>query len=120
MGAKQAREKEIFRQDALAISRRFIDCLHQDEFPHHTSELHLFGLGTDYSARRTEVLAVWQGAAKNGDVTVEDLTDALCNETVKDFFEKQAHKLAASRSPNSTYAKALIEAKFATLEWDDL
>ena len=80
----------------------------------------MFGLGTGYQARATEVFAVWQGSAKEGYISEEALTVALCNKTVKEYFEEQAHRIAGARSPNSIYAKALIEAKVAAIEWEDL
>merc|ERR1712007_131526 len=110
---------DVARQDAFAIARRFLDCMYQDTFPER-GDLHLFGLGGDYMARATEVLAVWQGAVKDGIVTEELLANALCKGPVKEYFEEICHKLAASRNPNSTYGKALIEARFAALDWDDL
>jgi len=116
---KAERRKQVFRQDALAIARRFVECLLQDTFPEH-GDVHLFGLGTRYQARATEVLAVWQAAVKLEIIVEDDLVDALCNENVKDFFEDMARKVAVSKAPNATYAKALVEAKFATVEWDDL
>ena len=116
---KEARAKHLAEKDALEIATRFVDCLQKDEFPE-MGDLHLFGVGCEYRTRATEVLAVWQGTVKNGDLVAEELAQALIAGNVRTMFEKLAHKLAASRTPNSTYAKQLIEANFAATEWDDL
>jgi len=117
--AKQQRQKELEKQEAMAICTRFVECLHQDTFPE-MGDLHLFGVGCDYMSRAQEVLAVWQGAAKHGDLTAEQLAEALQDGSMKEFFEKTCRSLAASRTPNSTYANELIKNNFAALEWDTL
>lgn len=116
---KSAREADLQRQEMQQISRRFIECLYQDTFPE-MGDLHLFGLGGDYPARMTEVLAVWQGAVKCGDVSEEDMVAALLSEKQQEYFEGIARKLAAKRLPNSSYAQKLIDAKFAATEWDTI
>ena len=59
---RKQREAQLFTEDAEAIAQRFLGCMTEDEFPHHLDDLHLFGLGTSYQIRATEVLGVWQGA----------------------------------------------------------
>jgi len=117
--SKLERQKELERQEAMAICDRFVECLHQDTFPE-IGELHLFGVGCDYTTRAQEVLAVWQGAAKHCDLTAEDLAEALQKGSMKEFFEKTCRSLADSRTPNSPYANELIKNNFAALEWDTL
>lgn len=119
MHKREERSKEVERQEADQIARRFVDCLHQDEFPE-MGDLHLFGVGGEYRHRATEVLGVWQGAVKNQGLTAEAIAEALITGKVKELFEEACHKLASSRAPNATYAKDLIEAKFAAMEWDTL
>lgn len=116
---KKARTQELERQEALVIASRFVECLVQDTFPE-MGDLHLFGIGGKYQARATEVLAVWQGAVKNLDLTAEQVAEALLKGEVQSFFEKLAHRLAESSAPNATYARDLIAARFAGLEWDEL
>lgn len=118
-GEKLQREKEVAHKEALQIATRFVECLHQDTFPE-MDDLHLFGIGGEYRARAQEALAVWQGAAKNGDFTAEQLGEVLGKGEVRKFFEEICHRVANSRLPNTTYAKSLIEANFAALEFDDL
>merc|ERR1712113_550102 len=113
------REQEVARQDAIAIARRFMECMHQDTFPE-MGDLHLFGIGGEYQARSQEVLAVWQGAVKNEDISEGQLADALQQGRMKEFLKETCHALAKSKTPNSTYAKLLIQANFAGVEWDDL
>ena len=115
----EARAKHLAEKDALEIATRFVDCMQKDEFPE-MGDLHLFGVGCEFKTRATEVLAVWQGTVKNGDVDAQDLSQALIAGNVRAMFEKLAQKLAASRTPNSTYAKQLIQANLAATEWDDL
>lgn len=117
--AKLARQKYVERQEAMSISTRFVECLHQDTFPE-MGDLHLFGVGCDYQSRAQEVLAVWQGATKHGDLTAEQLADALEKGKMKEFFEETCRSLAAGRTPNSTYANQLLENNFSALEWDTL
>ena len=83
-------------------------------------DLHLFGLGTSYQIRATEVLGVWQGAVQCGDVTEEALIDALCAKQVQNYFKNVCYKFVDSKQPNSSYAQKLIDAKFAAVEWEDL
>eukprot|EP00928_Gymnodinium_smaydae_P066353 TRINITY_DN49376_c0_g1_i1.p2 TRINITY_DN49376_c0_g1~~TRINITY_DN49376_c0_g1_i1.p2 ORF type:complete len:369 (+),score=88.77 TRINITY_DN49376_c0_g1_i1:73-1107(+) len=116
---KADRAAEVARQDARAIAKRLLDCMYKDEFPER-GDLHLFGLGGEYTARATEVMAVWQGCAKGGFLEEDALADALYEGKQRELFEGLCHMLAESRTPNSTYAKALIEARFASLEWDEL
>ena len=116
---KEARAKLLAEKDTLEIAKRFIDCLQKDEFPE-MGDLHLFGVGCEYKSRATQVLAVWQGTVKNGDLEAEELAQALIAGNVRTMFEKLAHKLADSMTPNSTYAKQLIAANFAATEWDEL
>lgn len=117
--AKRRRQEDLEKQEALAISKRFVECLHEDTFPE-MGELHLFGVGTEYHSRAQEVLAVWQGAAKHGSLTAEQLADALVQGTMKDFFEQTCRELAQTRTPNSPYAVQLITNNFAAVEWDTL
>lgn len=70
-------------------------------------ELHLFGVGTEYHSRAQEVLAVWQGAAKHGSLTAEQLADALVQGTMKDFFEQTCRELAQTRSHMQSRASAV-------------
>ena len=63
---------------------------------------------------------MWQGAVKNGDLEADELAQALIAGNVRTMFKKLAYKLAASKTPNATYAKQLIEANFAATEWDEL
>jgi len=116
---KLRRQKEVERQEALAIARRFVECLFEDTFPE-MGDLHLFGVGTSYHARAQEVLAVWQGAAKHMDLKVEDLADALERGSMPQFFEETCKKLADSKTPNSPYAVQLIRNNYAAVEWDTL
>eukprot|EP00931_Biecheleriopsis_adriatica_P059689 TRINITY_DN35763_c0_g1_i1.p1 TRINITY_DN35763_c0_g1~~TRINITY_DN35763_c0_g1_i1.p1 ORF type:complete len:351 (-),score=91.45 TRINITY_DN35763_c0_g1_i1:21-1052(-) len=116
---KEARKKDIEQQEALQISKRFVSCLHEDTFPE-MGDLHLFGVGCDYKARATEVLAVWQGLVKHLNFEAEEMAEALVQGNMKERFMELTEKLADSRTPNSTYAKALIDANFAATEWDDL
>ncbi len=44
----------------------------------------------------------------------------MLNQGVKEYFDATCRKFARARQPNSPYAEKLIEAKFATVEWDDL
>jgi len=118
-GARQHRAEQIQRKEALVISQRFVECLHQDTFPE-MDDLHLFGIGGDYRARAQEVLAVWQGAVKNGDITENMLANALLDGSIKELFNTICHNLAKSQVPNATYAQALIKANFASVEWDSL
>lgn len=117
--AKRRRQKCLEKQEALAISKRFIDCLHEDTFPE-MGDLHLFGVGCEYHSRAQEVLAVWQGAAKHGDLTAEQLAEALEKGEMQAFLEDTCRKLAETRTPNSTYANELLKNNFAALEWDTL
>mmetsp|Transcript_32632 Transcript_32632/g.91654 ORF Transcript_32632/g.91654 Transcript_32632/m.91654 type:complete len:343 (-) Transcript_32632:141-1169(-) len=116
---RRARAADIQRQESVAIARRFIECLYEDTFPE-MGDLHLFGIGGEYTARAQEVLAVWQGAVKNGDVTEDSLAEALLKDAVKPFFEETCRKLAETRQPNASYAMMLIKANFAALEWEAL
>eukprot|EP00930_Biecheleria_cincta_P002109 TRINITY_DN103154_c0_g1_i1.p1 TRINITY_DN103154_c0_g1~~TRINITY_DN103154_c0_g1_i1.p1 ORF type:complete len:358 (+),score=76.31 TRINITY_DN103154_c0_g1_i1:52-1074(+) len=116
---KQARQRELERQEALQISRRFVECLHEDTFPE-MGDLHLFGVGCSYAQRSTEVLAVWQGLVKHQEFTAEEIAEALVKGNLQERFIQLTHQLADSKTPNSTYAKNLIDAKFAATEWDDL
>jgi len=115
--ASLKRTEAVAEKEALQIAERFIECLHQDSFPE-MDDLHLFGLGGEYRARAQEALAVWQGAAKNGDISAEQLAKALSEGTQQKLFEDLCHEIADSRLPNSTYAKALVGANFAALEFD--
>lgn len=121
MGVKQTEERrrELERQEALAISKRFHECMFEDTFPE-MGDLHLFGLGGEYKARATDVLAVWQGLVKNMHWDAEKIAAALMAGNMKERFEGWTKELAESRTPNSTYAKNLIEARFAATEWDEL
>jgi len=116
---RETRQAELQQKESLQICRRFVECLHGDTFPE-MPELHLFGLGGDYQARAQEALAVWQQAVKDGDLTAESIAAALSEGRVKTLFEETARKIAKSRVPNATYAKMLIDANFAALEFDDL
>lgn len=116
---KQARQRHLEQQEALQISRRFVECLYEDTFPE-MGDLHLFGVGCAYSQRATEVLAVWQGLVKHQDFTADQVAEALTKGNLRERFMELTHQLADSKTPNSTYAKKLIEAKFAATEWDEL
>lgn len=116
---KCARQRELEQQEALQISRRFVDCLHQDTFPE-MGDLHLFGVGCSYSQRATEVLAVWQGLVKHQEFSAEEIAEALVKGNLEERFKELTHQLADSKTPNSTYAKNLIGANFAATEWDEL
>lgn len=117
--AKKARLHELDVQETRAICTRFVDCMHQDTFPE-KGEIHLFGVGCDYTARAQDVLAVWQGSVKHQDLTAEELSEHLLNGTMPDFFQEVCKRLADSSTPNSTYARNLIENKFASVEWDSM
>jgi len=121
MGEPQTKERkqELERQEALQISRRFVECLHEDTFPE-MGDLHLFGVGCDYRARATEVLAVWQGLVKHMHFTAERVAEALLEGNLQECFIQWTKELASSSTPNSTYAKKLMEANFAATEWDEL
>ena len=88
MGVKQTeeRQRDLERQEALQISKRFHECLFEDTFPE-MGDLHLFGLGCDYKARATEVLAVWQGLAKHMDFKAEQIADSLIKGNMKERFK---------------------------------
>jgi len=116
---RDARAKELHRQESVQIARRFCECLHEDTFPE-MGDLHLFGIGCEYKSRAQDALAVWQGSVKSGELTEETIAEALVNETIKELFYETCRKLAKSRAPNATYAIALIELNFAALEWDAL
>lgn len=116
---REMRAKEVAQQEARAIAQRFCEFLYQDTFPE-MGDLHLFGVGCDYKSRAQEVLAVWQGAVKSGDLTEERLAEALHDGSMKDLFMETCKKLAKSRNPNQTYAMELIKNNFAALEWDTL
>merc|ERR1712061_145449 len=88
---RSKRNQELARQDATVIANRLFDCMQKDEFPER-GDLHLFGLGGEYHARAQEVLGVWQGCVKCGDITEPMLADALYNGTVKEFFEAACYK----------------------------
>eukprot|EP00435_Cladocopium_sp_Y103_P023282 s482_g5.t1 len=120
-GTKQTEERrrDLERQEALQISKRFHECLFEDTFPE-MGDLHLFGVGCDYKARATEVLAVWQGLVKHMDFGADQIAEALIEGNMQERFKEWTHKLAESRTPNSTYAKDLISANFAATEWDEL
>ena len=62
----------LAEMDALEVAKRFVDCLHKDEFPE-KGDLHLFGVGGEYKTRATEVFAVWQVTLKNGKLDVKQL-----------------------------------------------
>jgi len=117
---RQIRQKALERQEAQAISKRFVDCLVEDTFPEQ-AEVHLFGLGSsDYQFRNNEVLGVWQGAVK-GDLLQEgDFAEALEEGTMPELFKETCYKLAASKNRNQPYAQTLIDNKFAAVEWDTL
>jgi len=116
---KASRQRHLEKLEAQTIAKRFVDCLHEDTFPE-MGDLHLFGVGCEYHARAQDVLAVWQGSVKHMDLSKEELAEALEAGTMPEFFEKTCEKLAASRTPNSTYANELIKNKYAALEWDPL
>jgi len=116
---KEARKEHLAREDAKKIAERFCECMGQDTFPE-MDDLHLFGLGTTYKARAQEVLAVWQGCVKRELCTEEMITDALMKGRTKDLFMQLCFELSITRAPNSPYAKNLISANFAALEWDTL
>lgn len=116
---RDQRKAHLSKMEALQISERFVECLHEDTFPE-MGDLHLFGVGCDYKARAQDVLAVWQGAVKHQDLKAQTIADALENGRVKEFLMETCYKLSKSLTPNSTYANALIQNRFAALEWDDL
>lgn len=116
---RQKRVEEVERKEAYQIASRFVSCLNEDSFPE-MDDLHLFGIGSHYKERAQEALAVWQGAVKHGDLTTEQIAEALGTGSCKELFMRTCHKLADSQTPNSTYAKLLIGANFAALEWDTL
>ena len=118
---EQTRERklELERQEALQISKRFVECLHEDTFPE-MGDLHLFGVGCEYKARATEVLAVWQGLVKHMHFTAEKVAEALLEGNMEERFKEWTKDLASSSTPNSTYAKKLMDANFAATEWDEL
>jgi len=113
------RGKEVAYKEALQIAERFVECIQQDTFPE-IPDLHLFGIGGEYRARAQEALAVWQGSAKNGDVTAEQIAEALMAGTQQQLFQDLCHSMADSRLPNATYAKILVGCNFAALEFDTL
>mmetsp|Transcript_48618 Transcript_48618/g.157092 ORF Transcript_48618/g.157092 Transcript_48618/m.157092 type:complete len:342 (-) Transcript_48618:96-1121(-) len=117
--SKQARKTELDRQEATVICERFVSCLGEDTFPE-WGDVHLFGVGSHYHSRSQDVLGVWQGAVKHLDVKAPELIEALLKSEMKEFFEAIVHRLAEGRTPNSPYARKLIENKFAAVEWDDL
>jgi len=117
--SKSQREAEVAKKEALLIATRFIECLHQDTFPE-MGEFHLFGIGGEYRARAQEALAVWQAAAKNDDINAEQLAEALLAGTQRELFMELCQQISKSRLPNATYAKSLVEANFAALEFDTL
>ncbi|CAK0807853.1 unnamed protein product [Prorocentrum cordatum] len=82
--SKAAREADLQRQEMQQISRRFIECLYQDTFPE---------MG---------------GAVKCGDVSEEEMVEALLSGKQQEYFEGIARKLAAKREPNSSYAQRLL------------
>jgi len=116
---REVRHAELQRKESLQICQRFAECLHQDTFPE-MDDLHLFGLGGEYHARAQEVLAVWQQAVKSGELTAESMAEALSEGRIRMLFEETTRKLARTRLPNASYAKMLLEANFAALEWDEL
>ena len=116
---REARKAEVERREMLQIAERFVECLYRDTFPE-MDDLHLFGVGGHYTARAQEVLAVWQGAAKAGDISAQDLADALAKNTMRQLFEATCRRLADSRTWNSTYAKLVLEANFAACEFDSV
>jgi len=105
---KEARWKDLERQEALQICRRFVECLHQDQYPE---------MGTSAVAL---VLAVWQGLVKHKDFTAENIAEEMVKGSLQTRFEELTRELAASRTPNSTYASDLAAANFAATEWDAL
>lgn len=119
VGAKLTRQRELEQQEAMQISKRFVECMHQDTFPE-MDDLHLFGVGCQYHSRATEVLAVWQGATKHLDLTEEMLAEALQQGTMKELLEKTCERLAETRTPNASYAKSLMQNNYAAVEWDTL
>jgi len=116
-GEKLQRKEMVDKKEALQIAARFIECLQQDTFPE-MDDLHLFGIGGEYRARAQEALAVWQGSSKNGDFDEELLAHHLSAGTQEEFFHKLCFDMADSRLPNATYAKMLVGANFAALEFD--
>lgn len=116
---KVARKRHVEKMEARVIAKRFVECLNEDTFPEF-GDIHLFGVGSDYHARSQDVLAVWQGAVKHMGMGFEVIADALEAGTMKEFFEKTCEELAATRTPNSTYANVLIKNKYAAMEWDTL
>ena len=118
--AKAQRQEQMAKQDCQLIAERFLECLNEDTFPYDNDELHLFGLGCEYPSRAQEAFAVWQAAAKNGDLTAVQLKEALNKNDVLRLFKEITHRVAYSRLPNSPYAKSLVDANFAALEFDTL
>lgn len=117
---KQGRQRELARQEAFAISKRFVECMGEDVFPE-IGDLHLFGLGNpDYKLRNSHVLGVWQGAVKHMGVEAVQFADALEKGRMPEFFEETCRKLAEKKGPNQQYAKILIDNKFAAVEWESL
>jgi len=114
---RQERAAELQHREARQIVRRFVECLYEDTFPE-MGDLHLFGVGGEYRARATEVLAVWQGAVKSGDICEDAMVGALLAGNMKDIFVEITEKLAKTTTPNSTYANELISNKFAGMEFD--
>lgn len=114
-----ARQKFLAMQEAKCIATRFCQCCFEDTFPER-DDLPLFGIGDRYTARQTEVLAVWQGAIKAGVLVEAQVADALLNGTMRQLFEGTARDLAKSKTPNATYARDLVDANFAAMDWDDL
>ena len=101
LGVKQSeeRKKDLERQEALQISKRFHECLFEDTFPE-MGDLHLFGLGGDYKARATEVLAVWQGLVKNMDFQAEQIADALIQGNMQEKFKDSCPEPKFLRTTN--------------------
>lgn len=94
-GTKQTEERrrDLERQEALQISKRFHECLFEDTFPE-MGDLYLFGVGCDYKARATEVLAVWQGLVKHLDFGAEQIAEALIEGNMQERFKDRKRDLA--------------------------
>mmetsp|Transcript_10156 Transcript_10156/g.22877 ORF Transcript_10156/g.22877 Transcript_10156/m.22877 type:complete len:346 (-) Transcript_10156:152-1189(-) len=118
--AKKARQTELQNKEAMQIAERFASCLHEDVFPE-LDDQPLFGLGGEYRQRAQDVLAVWQGAVKTGELTEADLGKALAEDRIKELFEATCRRMASEqKNKMATYAKSLVETRFVGIEFESL
>eukprot|EP00746_Dinoflagellata_sp_MGD_P070934 gnl/MRDRNA2_/MRDRNA2_289673_c0_seq1.p1 gnl/MRDRNA2_/MRDRNA2_289673_c0~~gnl/MRDRNA2_/MRDRNA2_289673_c0_seq1.p1 ORF type:complete len:122 (-),score=9.39 gnl/MRDRNA2_/MRDRNA2_289673_c0_seq1:64-396(-) len=86
-------------------------------------DLEIFGVGKDNFYCQS-VFAVWQDLVKRGiggwKLSVEELTKAVLEGSVKQLFEKHCRTLAEIQTVNKHYAAELVRIRFSGVEWEPL